>query len=76
METEAAAGAHNNERTDGIDSDRNSVRGGGSSDGGIHGSGSGDSGNGAATAVAQMVAAVTAAREIYIKKGWKRRSWR
>ena len=73
--TEAAAGAHNNQPTDGSDSDRNSVCGGGSGDGGSHGSSSGDSGNGLTTAAAQMVAAATAAHEIYIKKGRKWRSW-
>ena len=56
-ETEAAAGVHKNQPTDG--SDRNSIRGGGSGDGGSRGSGSGNIGNGAATA----------AREIYIKRG-------
>jgi hypothetical protein len=61
-ETEAAAGAHNIQPTDGSDSDRNSIRG----------SGSGDGGNGAATAAAQTMAAVTAARDIYIKRGGNR----
>jgi hypothetical protein len=58
-ETEAAAGVHKNQPTDRSDSDRNSIRGGGSGDGGSRGSVSGNIGNGAATA----------AREIYIKRG-------
>ena len=45
-ETEAVVGAHNNQPTDGSDSDKNSIRGGGSGDGGSHGSVRGDSGNG------------------------------
>ena len=44
-ETEAAMGAHNNQPTDGSDSNRNNIRGGGSGDGGSRGSGSGDGGN-------------------------------
>jgi len=75
-ETEAVAGGHNNQPTDGSDSNRNCVFGGGSGDGGSRGSSSGNGGNCAATAGLQTVAAATAAREIYIKKGWKRRSWR
>ena len=54
-ETEAAAGAHTTQPTDGSDSNRNSIRGGDSGNGGSRGSGSGDSGNGAATAAAQTV---------------------
>jgi hypothetical protein len=53
--TEAAAGAHNNQPTDGSDSDSNSIRGSGSGNGGSRGSGSGDSCNGAATAAVQTV---------------------
>ncbi len=52
-EIEAAAGAHNNQPPDGSDSDRNSIRGGGSGDGGSPGRGSGDGGNCVATATAQ-----------------------
>ena len=74
-ETEAAAGVHNNQPTDGRDSDRNSIRGGGSGNGGSHDSGSGDGSNGAATAAAQTVAVAMAAHEIYIKRGRKQRSW-
>ena len=69
VEPEAPAGAHNNQPTDGSDSDRS-----GSGNGISHGNSSGDSGNGVAMAAAQTVAAATAAREIYIKKGQKRRS--
>ncbi len=68
-ETEAAAGAHNNQPTDGIDSDRKVVCGDGNS-------------NGAAVAVAVVTVAMAAvqsadgdsddrAREIYIKWGRK-----
>ena len=55
-ETEAAMGAHNNQPTDGSNSDRNSIRGGGSGNGGSRGSGSddGSNGNGAATAMAAV----------------------
>jgi len=48
-------GAHNNQPTDGSESNRNSVHGGGSGNGG-----SGDGGNGTAMAAAQTVAVVTA----------------
>ena len=65
---EAAARAHNNQPTDGSDSDKNGICGGGSGNGGMAAM--------TATAVAQTVAAATAAREIYIKKGRKLTSWR
>ncbi len=62
-------GAHNNQPTDGSNSNRHNICGGGSGDGGSRGSGSGDGGNGTATAAVQIVAAVSAARGIYIKRG-------
>ena len=53
-ETEAAAGAHNNQPTDGSDSDTDIVRGGGSGNGGSGGSGSGNGSNCAAKVAEQM----------------------
>jgi len=52
-ETEAAAGAHNNQPTDGSDSDTDIVCGGGSGNGGSRGSGSGSGSNCAAKAAEQ-----------------------
>jgi hypothetical protein len=69
--TEAAEGANNNQPRDGSDSDRNGVHGGRSGYGGSHGSGNGDGGNGGGA----DGCVATAVREIYIRKGWKQRSW-
>ena len=52
-ETEAAAGAHNNQPTDGSDSNTDSVRGGGSGNGGSRDSGSGNGSNCVAKAAEQ-----------------------
>jgi hypothetical protein len=49
VETEAVTGAHNNQPTDCSNSDRISVRGGGSGDGGSRGSSSGEGSNGGGT---------------------------
>ncbi len=72
-ETEAVAGAHNNQSTDGSNSDKNGV---------LLAAAAATAAVATAamvamtaTAAAQTVAAVMAAREIYIKKWPKQRSW-